>query len=406
MNEKKKRSNFASRVERVTKSFKNFFEIDPEDVFTSPGRIELLGNHTDHNNGIVLVSSIDLNILSVSTPTLDNEVIFYSEGYPLMKVDLSDLDRKESEYGESIGIVRGILFRFKELGYKIGGLKAATTTTIFKGAGVSSSAAFELLICKMMSYYYNDDSISEVELAKIAQYAEINYFNKPCGLLDQMGISLGSINYIDFRYIDKPYIRSLRSIFKNYELVLVNCKDSHAHLTTYYKKIKDDMALLSSHFSKEVLRDVDIKDFFKSRDTLISKYGEDVYLRGKHFYEENNRVRKAKDAILNNDEKELIRLINESGESSFYQLKNCYLKDITENLPQGILKSKEIIKDGAIRVHGGGFAGTILGVVSKDEVDSYVKEMRTMFGYNNVRRITTNRFGTRFVCKVKDVSKE
>lgn len=403
MNNKNK-SKFGSRVKNLSKVFKNYFHMEPEDAFTSPGRIELLGNHTDHNHGQVLVSSIDLNILCLATKTDDSKVIFYSKGFPIMEVDLNDLDKKENEYGESIGILRGVLYKFKELGYNIGGLRASTSTTIYKGAGVSSSAAFELLVCKILSYYFNEDKISPVELAKIGQFAETVYFNKPCGLLDQMGIGLGSVNFIDFKVIENPYIKTLRTSFKNYDFVLVNCKDSHSSLTHLYSKIKEDMSLVSSYFNKKVLREVSEKEFYKHKNQLIEKFGEDVYLRGKHFFEENRRVRNAKDAIINKDEKEFLRIMNESGESSFYQLKNCYVNDINENLPKGILKSKEIIKDGAVRVHGGGFAGTLLAIVSKDEVEDYIKEMREMFGNKNVRKITTNRFGTRFICRVKDVS--
>ena len=361
----KNKSKFGSRVKNLSKVFKNYFHMEPEDAFTSPGRIELLGNHTDHNHGQVLVSSIDLNILCLATKTDDFKVIFYSKGFPIMEVDLNDLDKKENEYGESIGILRGVLYKFKVLGYNIGGLRASTSTTIYKGAGVSSSAAFELLVCKILSYYFNEDKISPVELAKIGQFAETVYFNKPCGLLDQMGIGLGSVNFIDFKVIENPYIKTLRTSFKNYDFVLVNCKDSHSSLTHLYSKIKEDMSLISSYFNKKVLREVSEKEFYKHKNQLIEKFGEDVYLRGKHFFEENRRVRNAKDAIINKDEKEFLRIINESGESSFYQLKNCYVNDINENLPKGILKSKEIIKDGAVRVHGGGFAGTLLAIVSK-----------------------------------------
>ena len=220
--EEKKVSKFASRVKKLKKIFEEQFVVEPEDAFTSPGRIELLGNHTDHNNGAVLVSSIDLNILSLAKKSNDEWVIIYSQGFPLMKVNVNDLEKREEEFGESIGIVRGVLYKFKELGYNIGGLKVATSTTIFKGAGVSSSAAFEIMVGKLLSYYYNDDKINPIELARIGQFSEIEYFNKPCGLLDQMGIALGSINYIDFKNLEKPYIKTLRSTLKDYDLVLVN----------------------------------------------------------------------------------------------------------------------------------------------------------------------------------------
>lgn len=402
----KKKSKFSSRVDELKKNFVDFFKIEPEDAFTSPGRIELLGNHTDHNNGNVLVSTIDLNILALASPIKEHKVIIYSFGFPIMEVSLDDLDKRNDEQGESIGIVRGILFKMKEAGYKVGGFIASTATNVFKGGGVSSSAAFELLIAKIMSFYYNEDKIGSVELAKICRFSEVEYFNKPCGLLDQMGISLGGINYIDFKDNDNPYIKTIRTNLPDYDFVLVNCKDSHSSLTHLYKKIQTDMFTLASHFGKKVLREVSRRDFMSSKDELISKYGENVFLRGKHFYEENERVRKAKDALFTRDQKEFIRLVNESGESSYYQLKNCYVNNENENLPRGILKSKEIIKDGAVRVHGGGFAGTLLAIINKEESNSYMKAIRKMFGYSNVRKITTNRYGTRFICKVKDVVEE
>ena len=277
MEDNKKKSNFASRVHKLSKVFLDNFHIEPEDAFTSPGRIELLGNHTDHNNGLVLVSSIDLNILALTTPTTDNKISLYSEGFPLLEIDITDLTKKKKEEGESSGIIRGILYRMNELGYKIGGFKISTSTMIFKGAGVSSSASFELLIGKILSYYYNEDKISEVELAKIGQYAEVNYFNKPCGLLDQMGISLGSVNFIDFKSIDEPYVKTIKSSLIDYEFVLVNTKDSHSSLTHLYSKIKEDMLLIASYFNKKTLREVYYKDFYNAKDELISKYGEDVY---------------------------------------------------------------------------------------------------------------------------------
>lgn len=398
-----KNCKFSNRVKNLTKVFYNYFGFFPTDAFTSPGRIELLGNHTDHNNGMALVSTIDLNILSLGTKSDDNHVTFHSSGFPIMDIDLEDLEKKGDERGESIGIVRGVLYRLKELGYNIGGIKACTTTTIFQGAGVSSSAAFELLIAKMISFFYNDDSIDPIVLAKVCQFAEVEYFEKPCGLLDQIGISIGSINFIDFKSTDQILTRKVYAPFKNYEFVLVQCKDGHSNLTHLYSKIKEDMFKLASYFGKNVLRDVYYKDYFNAKEDLIAKFGEDIYLRGKHYFEENLRVRKGLESLIKKDEKTFIKLLNESGESSFYQLKNCYIKSVEENLPKGILKSKEIINDGAVRVHGGGFAGTILALVNKDEVDNYVTEMKKLFGNKKVKRIVTNRFGTRHISRIEEV---
>ncbi|MDD6302516.1 MAG: galactokinase family protein [Bacillales bacterium] len=395
--------NFVKRVNKLKAQYIEFFKENPEDVFTSPGRVELLGNHTDHNHGKVLVSSIDLNILALSKKTDERKIVYWGEGFPLIEIDIDDLDNRPSDYGQSTGMVRGVLYKMKELGYNIGGLHIGATTSIFKGAGVSSSAAFEILIAKMISYYYNNDSISPFTLAQIGQFAESVYFNKPCGLLDQSGIALGAINYIDFNDVDAPIIKNVSFNIKGYSLILVNTKDSHSALTPLYAKIKNDMFDLAHYFNKDYLRQVNKNDFFDKKNQLIEKFGEDVYLRGKHYFEENERVEKAYDAIIKGDGKTLIQMMNESGESSYYQLKNCYVHSEEENLPKTILLSKRIISDGAVRVHGGGFAGTIIALINDNEAKDYLKRLRKIYGYNNVKRIAFNRYGTRFICKVEEV---
>jgi galactokinase len=398
-----KKSRFALRVEKLVKDFVNYFKEEPEDVFSSPGRIELLGNHTDHNHGKVMVSSIDLNILAVAKKTDKNYFIYKTNGFPVMKVMLDDLDKREDEYNQSIGIIRGVLFKMKELGYNIGGVEVVTTTTIFKGAGVSSSAAFENLITKIVSYYYNEDKIQPFEEAQIGQFAESVYFNKPCGLLDQSGIAFGGVNYIDFKSTVEPEIISLNSTLKDFDFVLINTRDSHSQLTANYAEIKDDMFALASYFNKEVLREVDENEFFAKKEELIKKFSMRAFLRGKHFFEENHRVEKALKALQDGDQETFIKMVNESGESSFYQLKNCYVNNEEENLPKGLLLSKKIIKHGASRVHGGGFAGTMLAIVDKKETYDYIKEMRKIYGDNNVKKIALNKYGTRFVTKIKDI---
>ncbi len=398
-----KKSVLLAKVKTLKQQFTSFYKDKPEDLFVSPGRIELIGNHTDHNHGLVMVSSVDLCITAVTKKTDDNIVYYQTKGYRDMKVDISDLKKNEEEYSSSIGMIRGVLFKLKELGYKIGGVKISTITNIFKGAGVSSSAAFELLICQIMNHYYNDDKIDPYTLACVAQFSECEYFGKPCGLLDQSGIALGGVNFIDFNDPSKPIIKNLKINLKYYDVVLVNTRDSHAKLTPLYAKIKDDMFALAHYFSKDYLRDVDENEFYSKKDELIAKFGEDVYLRGKHYFEENKRVLEAFNAISEGNEKEFVRMLNESGESSFYQLKNCYVSSTEENLPQAILKSKEIINDGCVRVHGGGFAGTILAFVRKNEVTPYVEKMREIYGKNNVKKVSFNPYGSRFVGRLDEV---
>ena len=401
-----KKSVFKYKLRILNDNFKKNYGENAEDVFTSPGRIELIGNHTDHNNGMVLVSSIDMMITAVCKKNEENLFVYQTNGFPKMVVNILDLEKKENELGSSIGMIRGVLFRMKELGYKIGGVNVSTSTTIFKGAGVSSSAAFELLICQIMNHYFNDDKIEAYELAKIAQFSETEYFGKPCGLLDQSGIALGGINFIDFKNPSSPIIINVKVELSKYDVTIVNTKGNHSKLTKEYAKIKEDMFKVSSFFNKKFLREVNEDEFFAKKEEIIKEFGEDVYLRGKHYFEENRRVIEAFEAINNKDEDTFVRKLGESGDSSFYQLKNCYVKSEEENLPKAILASKKIIKNGSCRVHGGGFAGTILAFTRKDETQKYRLEMIRMFGKNNVRGVIFNSDGTKYCGNLTSILKK
>ncbi len=398
-----KRKRFKSKIMTLASFFRSYYHNNPEYLFSSPGRIEILGNHTDHNHGKVIVSTIDLCILALVRKTNNHYLIYKTDGYREMKIDLNDLSVKSNEFNKSIGLIRGILFFIKQNNYQLGGLEIITTTNIFKGAGVSSSAAFELLIGKIISYCYNYNRISKLLLAKIAQQAEIVYFNKKCGLLDQMGISFGGINYIDFKNCERPLIKKMNFHLKKYDIILIYCLDSHSQLNKQYNSISEDMKKLSGEFNKLYLRDVDEKSFYRMKNRLITKYGLNTYLRGEHFFKENLRVDEFLNAIKNNNEEKIISLINESGESSFYNLKNCYISDINENLPQGILFSKHIIKDGSVKVHGGGFAGTMIAFVNKNESKEYINQMQLKFGKKNVKKLSLTMYGTRFICKVNEI---
>lgn len=370
------------------------FNAEPTDYFTSPGRIELLGNHTDHNNGKVLVSSIDLNILSAVSPRDDKKIVFYSKGFSKMEISLKRLKIREHEKGTSSSLIRGVVYRMKELGYNIGGFSCVSDSSVPRGAGVSSSAAFELMIAKIISCYYNNDSIPPFELAKIAQYAETVYFNKPCGLLDQSGIALGGINYIDFKSTSNPEINNLKLRIKGYQFLIINTGDDHAKLTHCYAQIKDDMKAISNYFNKEVLREVNEEDFYKAKEDIISKFGTRVYLRGKHYFEENNRVQMAYDGLKNGNPIKLLQMMNESGISSYHQLKNCYVNDEYENLPKALNRVKQIDPTCYSRVHGGGFAGTMLMIVSKSKIHEVLPILYEEFGKKNVMKVNLVENGT------------
>ena len=383
-----------TRKKVLKEKFIKKFNIAPADYFTSPGRIELLGNHTDHNNGKVLVSSIDLNVLAAVSSRNDNKVIFYSKGFPKMEISLNRLKAKENEQGTSKALIRGVLFRMKELGYQIGGFSCVCDSSVPKGAGVSSSAAFEVLIAKIISYYYNQDSISPFDLACIAQYAETVYFNKPCGLLDQSGIALGGINYIDFESTSKPTINNLKLKIKGYQFLIINTGGDHSNLTHCYAEIKNDMKTISNYFNKEVLREIKEEDFYKAKEDIISRFGSRVYLRGKHYFEENNRVQVAYNCLKNKKYVKLLEMMNESGLSSYHQLKNCYVSSEDEDLPKALNKVKQIDPTCYSRVHGGGFKGTMLMIISKTKVKEILPQLYEEFGKKNVMKVNLVEYGT------------
>ena len=383
-----------TRIKILKERFIKRMGVEPTDYFVSPGRIELLGNHTDHNNGKVLVSSIDLNILAACSLRDDNKVVFYSKGYKKMEVSLKRLSKRKSEEGTSISLIRGVLFRMKQLGYKIGGFTVVSDSSVPKGAGVSSSAAFEVLIAKIASYYFNEDSIPAFELAKIAQFAETTYFNKPCGLLDQSGIALGGINYIDFKDTSNPEIKNLKIKIRGYQFILINTGDDHSNLTHCYKEIKDDMKNISTFYHKNVLREVSEIDFYLDKDIIIENFSERAFLRGKHYFEENMRVQASYEGLLKKKQTILFENMNESGLSSYYQLKNCYVDSEDERLPRALRRVKEIDPTCYSRVHGGGFAGTMLMIVEYKNVSKVLPILIEEFGKNNVMKVNLVENGT------------
>lgn len=378
----------------VEKSFLLNFSERAEDFFSSSGRIELLGNHTDHNNGLVLVSAVSLDIFAGVKMSNDNYIRIISEGYPLMTININNLNLSPNEKGKSSAIVKGVIQGFKNRGYNVGGFYCYATSNVFKGAGVSSSAAYELLIAGILNYYFNDNTIDRVELAKIAQFSEVEFFGKPCGLLDQMGISLGGINMIDFESIITPKISHIELELKDYDVILVNTGDDHTALTQYYSEIKDEMSKISSYFNKKTLREVNEEEFLKAIPELKNKYGGRAILRAIHFFEENKRVEIAYKAIENGDIATFLRCINESGESSYKLLQNCYYaNDVNQGITLGVVLSQKLIKDGAVRVHGGGFAGTILSIVNKKESSKYLDEISKVFGKENCNKVYLRKLG-------------
>lgn len=385
------KENFDNQYKRflkVLEAFKELFDKDEKRevaLFSAPGRTEIGGNHTDHNHGLVLAGGISLDAIAVAAKNDEGIIRIKSAGYPMDTVNCSELDVKENEMGKSQSIIRGIVARFKQLGYNVGGFDASTASQVLSGSGLSSSAAFEVLVCTMLNYLYNDGKVDPVEIAKISQYSENVYFGKPCGLLDQMACSVGGFVKIDFADTSKPVVEKVNFDFgkSGYSLCIVDTKGSHSDLTDEYAAVRSEMEAVASHFGKSVLREVDKKDVLDNAGVLAEKFGERAVLRAIHYYGENEKVLSQADALARGDFKAFMELIIASGRSSYMYNQNVYTCKAPKNQPLSLALavSEQILSGkGAWRVHGGGFAGTIQAFVPNDMVDEYTGAMKKIFG--------------------------
>lgn len=356
-------------------------------LFSAPGRTEIGGNHTDHNHGRVLAAGIDLDAIAAASKNMDNTVRVKSEGYRMDVVDLSDLSVQEKETGHSAALVRGVCARFQQLGYRIGGFDATTASRVLSGSGLSSSAAFEVLLGTILNYLFNDGKIDPVEIAQIAQYAENVYFGKPCGLLDQMASSVSGFVMIDFKDPTVPVIEKVDFDFAScgHSLCIVDTGGNHSDLTDEYAAVRGEMEAVALEFQKPVLREVAQEDFMQSIPTLRNRVGDRAILRALHFYEENRRVLREADALRAADFETFKQCVIESGQSSFMYNQNVFTPRLPKEQPIALalqITEHMLRGKGAWRVHGGGFAGTIQAFVPNDCLAAYQAEMERIFGVN------------------------
>ena len=354
-------------------------------TFRAPGRTELGGNHTDHQHGKVLAAGIDLYITAEAEKTEDDVVRIASLGYPELKVDLSVLEPVKSEQNRSESLVRGIAACISQLGFKIGGFTAQMRSDVLSGSGLSSSAAYEVLIGRIFNEFYCEGALSDVQIAQIGQYAENNYFGKPCGLMDQMACSVGNIVAIDFKDPASPVIESIDRRFEEfgYALCIIDTRTGHADLTADYASIPADMSLVASYFGKKVLRDVEYEEFLRCYTRLRKIYGDRPVWRARHFFEDSERAGKLAEALKAGDFAEYLRLVNGSGISSEKLLQNIVPQSHPEQTRYGEaidLARKALGGAGAVRVHGGGFAGTIQAYVPLEEKDAFREKMESVLG--------------------------
>ena len=387
-----------NRYTKALESYLNLFGENEVEIYSAPGRSEVGGNHTDHQHGMVLATSINLDAIAIVNKNEDGTVRLKSEGYPMIELNAEDTDKHDEEESTSTGLIRGVLAGLKDRGYAIGGFNAYVTSDVLNGAGMSSSAAFETIIGTIISGLYNHMSISMVEIAQIGQFAENVFFGKPCGLMDQTACAVGGLIHIDFADPAKPIVNKVNVDFEahKYSLCIVDTKGSHHDLTDDYAKIPEEMKLVAEYFGKEYLRDVPKADFYANIAALREKTGDRPVLRALHFFEDNDRVAAQVNALNNGDFEGFLEMIKESGDSSFKYLQNIYTnKDVqNQSMSIALAVSEMTLKEhGVCRVHGGGFAGTIQAFVQNDFVETYRAALDAVFGAGSCHVLKVRKYG-------------
>jgi galactokinase len=382
------------------------FGAGPGMLLSVPGRTELGGNHTDHNHGRVLAAAVHLDCVAAVTPSSDMKVRIKSDGFAeTIFVDLADLSPQGAEVGKPSALVRGVASGFVENGLAVGGVSACVNSSIPMGAGLSSSAAFELLICSIFNHLYNSGTVSTLKAASIARRAENVHFQKPCGFMDQIACAFKGVSEIDFKDPESPLIRPIECDLEaeGYRLVVVDTGGDHADMTPEYAAIASEMKLAANLLGQDAARGLGSAKVMDSIGWLREKAGDRAVLRLMHFIGENDRVDLQAEALRSGRMQDYLSLVNESGESSCWLLQNCACTNNPQEqpIPLALAMTERILKGrGAWRVHGGGFAGTIQAYVPRESFDEYVESMERVFGRNSVVALHVRKVGTDVVFPV------
>lgn len=387
-----------NRYINAIKEYEKAFGCDEVEIYSAPGRSEIGGNHTDHQHGEVLAASINNDAIAIVKKSEEPVVKVISDGYDLITINLADLEKKVSEEGTTISLIKGVLAGMKKHGHNLGGFQAYVTSDVLIGAGLSSSAAFETIIGTILSGLYNDGKISPIEIAIIGQYAENVYFGKPCGLMDQMACSVGSLVHIDFADPEHPVVKQVKFDLDEhgYSLCITDTKGSHADLTEDYSAIPAEMKKAAACFGKEVLRDVSKAELYSNLNKIREEVNDRAVLRAIHFVEENERVQKEVNALQRDDFSSFLDTVKTSGDSSFKYLQNVYTSHDVEhqNVSIALAVSDSVLgENGTCRVHGGGFAGTIQAFVKNTAVQEYKTAMDKIFGENSCKVLKIRKYG-------------
>ena len=372
------------RYDRLARTFGEQFGREPALFVSAPGRTEVVGNHTDHQNGKVLAASVNLDTVAAVAPREDGRVVLYSEGYPVpFEVDVTDDAVREDEKETTFALIRGVAARLKQLGYRVGGFDASVTSTVFKGSGLSSSAAFEVMLVAAFDALYNGWTVDAKENARISQYAENVYFGKPSGLLDQSASAVGGLVTMDFA-VSPAAVEALSYDFgaKGYAVCVVSAGGEHGNLTADYAAIPAEMKAVAKAMGHELLQDVTPEALFAALPKLKNAVSDRAILRAFHYVDETRRVEDAVRALREDDLKAFFATVIASGESSWKLLQNLHVATSdNQEMPLALGVSRQVLSGrGAWRIHGGGFAGTILAFVPFDLLDGYRAAMDGVFG--------------------------
>ncbi len=378
---------YAQRYIDVINSFEETYgTADEIALFSAPGRTEIGGNHTDHQHGCVIAGSVDLDVIAAARPNGTNTVRIQSRNYKMDIIDLDDLEIHTEQFDKAIALIRGVIRKFVDLGYDVKGFDAYTTSNVLKGSGLSSSAAFEVLVGTIINGLFADNEVSPVEIAKFGQFAENVYYDKPSGLMDQMASSVGSVVAIDFKSTEEPVVTKVNFDLQKHghALCIIDSGADHADLTSEYATIPSEMRQIAAFFGKDHLREVDKNEFFENIKNIRAEVNNDrAILRAIHFFNENERAQKEVEALKNNDFNTFLRLVKESGFSSFMYLQNVFAASMphAQAVAVTLALCAEILGErGAYRVHGGGFAGTVQAFVPFDMLDDFKRRIEAVLG--------------------------
>ena len=376
---------YMTRIAQVQKGFADTFQKEAVHIFSAPGRTEIGGNHTDHQHGCVLAAAVDLDILGAAAKNESRWIRIFSEGYGMEEISLDDLAVKENEKNTTAALIRGVASKISQMGYTIGGFDMYTISNVLKGSGISSSAAYEVLVGTAINHLYCDKQLTAVQVAQIGQYAENVYFGKMSGLMDQTASSVGGVVAIDFLDNQNPVVRKLDFDFAKagYALCIIDSGADHADLSDEYSAIPMEMRQVAAHFGKEVLREVTLEEFLPQMAEVRKKTGDRAVLRAYHFLQDNQRAIAEAQALEKGDFTGFLQLVKESGYSSFMYLQNVYVSGSVAH--QEVAYTLAVCEaalagKGAYRVHGGGFAGTVQAFVPVDMLTDFVKTVECAVG--------------------------